>query len=137
MTKRIRIFITRHDFKSSIKDLSADTSDEFFINPDDTWIEVEERTPHIFTIMGENITDENSRLDFLDWDSEVEDISIRGCKRSGCGAITQLLWNEVYLSTQDLRASSLERLVEALNHVNFYSESLRSYDWDHDDYPYG
>jgi len=114
-----------------------------FGQTEDNWILVEEREPHVFTVVDENLTsryydhDEEWYYDdyyddevddypytkhiilgFSQWDEEVEDLDTGFSEEAQrYGMSCRLIWQDVYLTPYEFRASSVERLAEALTHV--------------------
>lgn len=89
---------------------------------DGKWIEVEQNR-RVFKIVDENMTEKGEFADrialgFMSWDKEVVDLDNDQSDASQCFGISMhLKWNEVDMSTDEFKASSIERLKEALKHV--------------------
>jgi len=99
------------------------------------WIVVTEDEPHVFTIHSENITervvredsygDDIESLHFSSWDKEVMNIDKdrhNEVKRR-VGVSDHLKWKDVRLTPYRFYAPSIERLREALKHVEFGAKS--------------
>lgn len=96
------------------------------VEQEGNWIEVEAEKPGVFVVVNDNMTvgdgnwvTENTALGFSWWDDEVENLDAGFSEVSQCfpGMSCYLKWQNVYLTTSDFRAPSVERLKEALNHV--------------------
>ena len=95
-------------------------AERFRIDLDEkNWIEVEENEPGIYTVVDNNMTDtDQTALGFAWWDDQVEDLDNGSSDESQCfGMSDHLRWHDVDLTPDEFRASSLERLKEALAHV--------------------
>ncbi|MDB5194185.1 MAG: hypothetical protein JWN50_199 [Parcubacteria group bacterium] len=87
------------------------------------WIEVEEMSQGVFTIIGDGMTGEYLTLGIWLWDDEVEDLDAGNSDESQCfGMSDHLKWGDVEFDLclmMEIRASSLDQLKEALKHVVF------------------
>lgn len=125
MTNKTRIAIPQRGYGMSLGNMIDIISGEAASNMEGNWIEVEERIPHIFTVVGDNMTvkdgdwiTESTNLGFSSWDDEVTDLDKGQSDESQCFGMSDcLIWNEVYLTPYEFRVWSIERLIEALNHV--------------------
>ena len=88
------------------------------------WIEVEKKH-HSFRVVDDNMTvkkgnwvTENTDLGFSWWDKEVTDLDGNSDESQCFGMSSKLKWNEVIMEPTRFHAPSIERLCEALEHVN-------------------
>lgn len=90
-------------------------------------IVVEETQPGRFTIVDESITDKNNdplvgktEIAFFGWDESVEDLD-GASDLASVNASNHLRWNDVELKLDEIKAPSLDRLKEALQHIEIMS----------------
>jgi len=125
MVNKVRISIPRRGFGMSLGNMLQILTGEALAKLEGNWIEVEERSPHVFTVVDENLTVKNgdwiidaTTLGFSGWDDEVEDLDAGNSDESQCfGMSDHLVWKDVILTPYEFRAPSIERLIEALGHV--------------------
>jgi DNA repair ATPase RecN len=92
-------------------------------------ITVEETEPGIFTIVDDSITvkdgdpmADETNICFRSWDDSVQDLDNGDSDISQCfGMSDHLQWEDVELTESEIRAPSLNRLKEALQHVEIIS----------------
>jgi hypothetical protein len=119
-----RIVLPYRGFGTSMENMIEVLSGEASAKLEGNWIDVEEREPGVFTVVDDNLTSGSDwivdpcNLGFSQWDDEVEDLDAGDSDESQCfGMSDHLRWNDVDLTPYEYRASSLERLSEALHHV--------------------
>lgn len=87
-------------------------------------IEVEEITPGLFRVVDFNIV--KNRFDdylatsrgFLLWDNEVVNLEEESDTYQVLGVAENLKWNDVELTPYEIKAPTLDRLKQALNHLD-------------------
>ena len=139
--------MTNNQFRISIPRCGigpmSDMVQFIFGKTEDNWIIVEELKPYVFTVVDENLTSKYHENDddwyydgyydedvddylstrriilgFSQWDEEVDDLDTGFSEESQrYGMSCRLIWQDVYLTPYEFRASSLVRLIEAFNHV--------------------
>ncbi|MBI3633427.1 MAG: hypothetical protein HY226_03995 [Candidatus Vogelbacteria bacterium] len=90
------------------------------------WIEVEKVRKGVYRMVADSMTVEgdgnyhNTNLGIREWDEEVVDLDNGRSDGSQCFGISEhLRWNDVDFTTEEFRAPSIKRLLEALSHVTF------------------
>ena len=92
-------------------------------------IVVEETNPGIFKIVDDNIAkkdgdpmDDATEIGFGEWDESVEDLDAGNSDISQCFNMSEhLKWGDVELTLDEIKAPSLDRLKEALQHIEITS----------------
>ncbi len=119
-----RIMLSHRGFSRSLGNMIEVLKGEAKALLDSNWIDVEEREPGVFVLVGENLTSgsnstfDRTELGFAQWDDEVEDLDNGRSEESHClGISTALRWQEVRFAPREYCAPSLERLTEAFGHV--------------------
>ena len=123
--EKIRISVPLRGFGSSLGNMIQVLSGEASSKLEGNWIDVEERTPGVFTVVDENLTTkdgdwivDDTSLGFSSWDEEVADLDAGNSDESQCfGMSDRLVWKDVELTPYEFRAPSVERLIESFNHV--------------------
>jgi hypothetical protein len=119
MASHIRIPLPQQVFESSLGGKFRTLFNENSLPSEGHWIEVVEYTPQVFTVVDENFTEEGECFGFSAWDEEVTDLDDGYSDTASCfGMSDSLLWNKVYLTPKEFKASSIEHLIEALHHVS-------------------
>lgn len=89
------------------------------------WVEVKKVSSGIYEVVGYGIFGHvdsfgNNALGIRKWDEEVVDLDAGNSDESQCfGMSDHLRWKDVDIRAEEFRASSLQRLQEALTHVVF------------------
>jgi len=97
-----------------------------FKNQENNWIEVKKASNDVYDIIDNNMTVKNGdwitdavALGYMDWDNEVEDLDNGSSDGSQCfGISSQLKWKDVIFSDYVIRAPSIKRIKEALEHIS-------------------
>lgn len=126
MTKeRIRISLPHRGFGMSMSNMIEIVFGEAEAKLEGNWIEVEETEPGHFEVVDDNMTvkdgdwiTESTNLGLCSWDEEVEDLDAGDSDESQCfGMSSHLKWKDVDIYPGGFTAPSVERIIEALNHV--------------------
>lgn len=118
MATKLRIPVPRRGFGLSLGNSFQILGGEALKKLEGNWLEIEEREPHIFTVVGENLTEEGECLGFSKWNNEVVDLDAgNSCGSQLFEISNHLAWKDVTLTPSKLMAPSVERLIEALDHV--------------------
>jgi hypothetical protein len=122
---RTKFFVQR-DYSYSMGNMTEVLTGEALAAPKENWIIVDEIEPGLFQVVENSMTSgdywvqDPVALGFCWWDDEVEDLDAGNSDESQCFGISDhLRWNDVHLTSEELRAPSLDRLREAIGHVAF------------------
>jgi len=123
---QITTLAINYSYKRSIRKLIQSLLDDASAESEEAWIKVKEVSPGIFEIVDNSLTSGDSRisdpceLGLMGWDDEVQDLDAGQSDESQCFKMSvHLRWKDVDITPDELRASSVERLKEALSHVAF------------------
>jgi hypothetical protein len=125
MTQRTRIPLSHRGYGRSLSHMIDTLSDKASAEQGGDWIEVEEREPGTFVVVDDSLTVKDgdsmmaqTDLGFTEWNDEVEDLDAGWSDEASCfGMSNHLRWNDVDLTPDEFSAPSIERLIEALEHV--------------------
>ena len=125
MPKIITLAVNR-SFGTSMGNMIEVLSGEASAKLEGNWIKVERISPGHYKIVDDNLTSgsywisDSCALGFCSWDNEVTDLDAGNSDESQCfGMSDHLVWNDVELTPEELRAPSIKRLRKALDHVTF------------------
>jgi hypothetical protein len=83
------------------------------------WIEVEQRMPGMFRVVGDNFTGQGTERGLCRWDDEVSDLDCDSDVSQCFGMSERLQWRDVTITPDWFLAPSVWRLKQGLQKVTF------------------